>query len=284
MHIVQPDDLRGWLAAGSRLDHYTESIGRTPMSEAYLEEVLGLPLHLSFVMRKLVEEDPDASLDGLASIPFYSLCRGLFLPLSSLSVDRVAHLFGVAVEPPPNTQGREELLNRFVTSEVGLDQVQKLACILGDPFRGKPATLKRDSLITLLLSRQLTTRRQLIDRLTVVGDVAVLFAEAAPTLRVEPALTASEVLETLRVHGRQGRRAKLQVRDPPLCPGALRQARGVLPRQLILRKAGFGFDYQGQLIARVLGDKYGAQARGGGARNGVDRCVSRGRGAVVGRS
>src|SRR5689334_18465680 len=88
---------------------------------------------------------------SLASIPFYSLCRGLFLPLSGMSVDKAGVLFGIVSDPPPDVATREALLKKFLERDVGLSLVQKLSCILGDPFRGGPATMKRDSLLRLLL-------------------------------------------------------------------------------------------------------------------------------------
>ena len=124
----------------------------------------------------VAEQEEAEGGPSLASIPFYSLCKGLLLPLSGMSIDKAGTLFGIVADPPPDTAGREALLKKFLDRDVGLSLVQKLSCILGDPFRGGPATLKRDSLIRLLLSIDLKTHRQLIDRMTVVGDPAVLFA------------------------------------------------------------------------------------------------------------
>src|SRR5690606_3969128 len=95
-------------------------------------------------------------------------------------------------------RGKEELLTTFFKKPVGLSLEQKLACVLGDPFRGKRSTFRRDSLLRLLMGTQLISRRALLDRLAVVGDVAVLFAESRPRLHEPEPLTAAEVLETLR--------------------------------------------------------------------------------------
>jgi DNA ligase-1 len=218
-----------------------------------------VPEHLSFAMRHLVDEDPDATLDHLASIPFYSLCTGLLLPLSGMASEKAHWLFGLA-HTPPSSSGREALLQTFLAKDVGLDLVQKLACVLGDPYRGKPSTLRRDSLVTLLLTVVLKSRRDLIDRLSVVGDVAVLYAESRPQGRGAPPLTAAEVIETLRFTRSKGlgkaRKFRL-IRDLLMRCGKLE---AYFLAKLVMRKAGFGFDYQGALIARVLGEHFQAPA------------------------
>ncbi|MEZ4319619.1 MAG: hypothetical protein R3F61_19040 [Myxococcota bacterium] len=255
---VGASDLRSWLEQSEKLGRFTRSIGRDAVSAEYLEDVLGLPYHLEFTMRGLVEEDPLVGLDALESIPFYSLCRGLFLPLSGLQPDRIGAIFGVAVEAPPNSQEREALLTKFFDANIGLSLVQKLSCVLGDPFRGRGSTLRRDSLVTLLLSVEMKSRQQLLDRLTVVGDVAVLFAESRRTLKVEPPLTAAEVLETLRLQAKAGvpRAKKFSLLRALLERSGKLEAYFIA--KLMLRKAGFGFDYQGALIARALAQQFGA--------------------------
>ncbi|MCB9678764.1 MAG: hypothetical protein H6737_26915 [Alphaproteobacteria bacterium] len=255
---VGASDLRSWLEESEKLGRFTRSIGRDPVSPEYLEDTLGLPYHLEFTMRGLVEEDPTVGLDQLASIPFYSLCKGLFLPLTGLQPDRIAAIFGVASDPAPNSQEREALLNRFFDATIGLTLVQKLSCVLGDPFRGKGSTLRRDSLVTLLLSLEMKSRQQLLDRLTVVGDVSVLFAESRKSLKVDPPLTAAEVLETLRLQAQPGvpRAKKFSLLRALLERCGKLEAYFVA--KLMLRKAGFGFDYQGALIARALAQQFGA--------------------------
>ena len=258
MHFVDHEDLRAWLQDEGRLERYTRGIGANALSANFLEEELGLPLHLAFVMRRLAAENPAATTDQLASISFYSLCRGLLLPLSGMGPERAGAVFGILTEPAPRAAEREELLQAFLTKEVGLDLVQKLSCILGDPFRGGPATLKRDSLLTLLLSLELKTRRQLLDRLTVVGDVAVLFAEAMPERTPNNPLTAAEVLETLRFLAQRGvgRTFKFELLRSVLRRCSKLEAYFVA--KLVLKKAGFGFDYQGPLLARALAERFEA--------------------------
>ena len=258
MHVVGRSALAESFAQGA-LSGAVRGLGADTLDEDALMAQFGLPLHLAFATKQLAHAAPAATFDHFASIPFYSLCKGLFVPLSGLSQERVAHLFGVASEPPPTTAGREELLAAWLAKDVGLDIVDKLACVLGDPFRGKPGTFRRDSLNSLLLSLQLGTRRQLLDRLTVVGDVAVLFAESRATLRQDPALTAAEVITTLRFFSAAGvgRAKKFALLRSLLSRCGKLEA--YFLAKLVLRK-GFGFDYQANLIARVLAEHFGAPA------------------------
>jgi DNA ligase-1 len=251
VHIVQPGEIQSWYADQGAIS----GIGRKRMDSEYVERLLARPLHLGFVLDKLSEErEVDAA--ALDSIPFFSLCHGLFLPLSGLAPERVARLFGVAAPPPLTAAAREEVLRAFVAKEVGLSLDQKLACILGDPFFGKAATLRRDSLLRLLSSVSLISRRDLLDRLPVAGEVAVLFSEQRPRLREEPPLTAGEVLETLRLVPEQGRTVQFQLLRSLL--ERMGKLEAYFLAKLILRKAGFGFDYQGPLLARILASPYGA--------------------------
>ncbi len=263
MHFVGTDALKGWMNEGESL-RITRGIGRQLAGEDYLEDALGVPFHLAFAIRKLAEHERDSSkrigepkADGvtLASIPFYSLCKGLFLPLERLSPDKAASVLGIQADPPPDHTGREELLKRWLAAQNGLDLVDKLACVLGDPFRGRPGTFRRDSLLTLLQSVQLATRRELLDRLTIVGDVAVLLAEVRPAARQDPPLTAAEVLATLRFFPDKGvgRKQKMDLLRSLLLRCCKLEA--YFLAKLVLRK-GFGFDYQANLIARVLADHF----------------------------
>jgi DNA ligase-1 len=256
-HVVDATDLQAWLREQGRLSDLVRPIGRDPISADYLEDTLGLPFHLEFAIRRLAAEDSGATLDRLSSIPFFSLCKGLFVPLSSMSPEKCAHLFGFAGPPILDTAAREALFLEFLAKDLGLSWVQKLGCVLGDPFYGKPATLQRDSMIRLLETVELRTHRQLLDRLTHVGDVSVLFAEARPELEVTPKLTASEVLETLRLMAGEGvpRGAKFELLRSILIRCGKLEA--YFLARLVLKR-GFGFDYQAAVIARVLGDHFGA--------------------------
>lgn len=257
--IVQTDDVRAWLEGATDLGGMTRSIGQARLEDDFVERAFGMPLHLRFAVERLAaDEHGDAPVSALDSIPFYSLCRGLFLPLSAMAPERAAQLFGIRVEAPPDTAGREALLLRFFEKEVGLSIPQKIAAILGDPFRGRRGTLRRDSLVRLLMSMALTGQRETIDRLNVVGDVSVLFAESRRELRGDPPLTAAEVLESLRFLPDEGRNRKFD-----LCRSILSRCgklEAYFLAKLLLRRAGFGFEYQGEVLTRALASRFHAPA------------------------
>src|SRR2546422_326936 len=91
LRIVHSDDVRDWYAGSTTFSEYLRSIGAKHVDSEYLECALGMPLHLSFISQLLMEEgDGNVPNDALDSIPFYSLCRGLFLPLSGMSPEKAA--------------------------------------------------------------------------------------------------------------------------------------------------------------------------------------------------
>ncbi|MCB9555809.1 MAG: hypothetical protein H6707_06860 [Deltaproteobacteria bacterium] len=253
--FVDEQALRDWYKSDPQPSRVVRGIGGESIDASYLEQTLGLPLHLRFIAERQLHDQASDGQQTLASIPFYSLCRGLFLPLSGISAAKAAHLFGIQVDEPPNFSAREALLANFFEKPVGLSLVQKLSCILGDPFRGKPSTVRRDSLLRLLLSIKLASRRQLLDRLTVVGEIPALFAEAEPRLRVDPPLTAAEVLVALLYMPAERRLFKFDLLRSLLARCSKLEA--YFLARLVLRKAGLGFEYQGPLIARQLASHFG---------------------------
>ncbi len=255
MKVIGDDDIRGWQASARTLTEVAHGFTAKGVSSQSLERTAGMPLHLSFVTSQLAHErGGELPRDALDSLPFYSLCKGLFLPLSSMSPDKVRWLFGIEALPPPDAHGKEELLVTFFGKPIGLSLEQKLACVLGDPFRGKRGTFRRDSLLRLLMGTQLISRRALLDRLAVVGDPAVLFAESRPRLREEPPLTAAEVLETMRLVRQDRREARFEILRSVLSRCGRLEA--FFFAKLLLRKAGFGFDYQGPLLARAMAEQF----------------------------
>ena len=264
IRISRADVQDAAIASGALAD-VVRPIGRRRLSSEFVEETLGIALHLRFAlehrMREQAKRAPRASSGArpamhddtsFSSIPFYSLCKGIFLPLSGLSSERANPLFQIGCAPPPDAAARELLLATFFGRDLGLTLVQKLACVLGDPFCGRKGTFRRDSLLSLLLSVRLERRRPMLDRLALVGDIAALFAESRPTARIAPDLTAVEVLEALRFLPDVARNEKLDVlRSLLLRMGRLE---AYFLAKLLLRKAGFGFEYQGALLARALAE------------------------------
>lgn len=258
-NFVHVEDVRGWYSAAPALSEYVRSIGEKRVDGGYIDSVLGMPLHLRFVVERRADDDSAPLLrEAFDSIPFYSLCRGLFLPLSGLAPERIASIFGIAVpqDYQLDTAGREALLSQFLAKDVGLGLPQKLGCVLGDPFLGKPSSMQRDSLLRLLASVTMWRRADMLDRLTVVGDVAHLYAESRPRLRETPPLTAAEVLEVLRLIPGERRLFKFDILRSLLTRCGKLEA--YFLAKLLLRKAGFGFDYQGPLLARSLAEHFKA--------------------------
>jgi len=256
MKTLHTNDVRNWLQQSNSLHECLQSIGIKQLDHEYTSGTLGIPLHLQFLGRQLVQDNdgPSLAANALDSIPFYSLCRGLFLPLSFLDPQKVAQVFGLIVDPPPDAAGRERLVAQFLEKDIGLSLVEKFGCILGDPFFGKKSYMRRDSLLRLLTSMQLYSRTALLDRLTHVGDVAVLFAENRPTLKPEQPLTAAEVLRLLRFLPEQRSTARFALLRSLLDRCGKLEAYFIA--KLLLRKAGFGFDYQGPLLAKTLATKF----------------------------
>ena len=91
-----------------------------------------------------------------------------------------------------------QLVREFFDKDVGLKLPEQVGCVLGDVFLGKRSSVRRDSLVSLLMTMQMKSRRECLDRLTQVGDIAIMFAESRPELRSEKPLTAAEVIRTLR--------------------------------------------------------------------------------------
>lgn len=102
MHIVSVQDVQSWLGQAENLSDCLRSIGNRRVDDEYLDQTLRLPLHLQFVIQKMAIEagHTEVPADALNSISFYSLCRGLFLPLAGLSSARVAQLFGLKAPEP----------------------------------------------------------------------------------------------------------------------------------------------------------------------------------------
>ncbi|NVB41353.1 hypothetical protein G6O69_26180 [Pseudenhygromyxa sp. WMMC2535] len=256
MHIVDDATVRRWFHAGDNLEQLTGALGSHRPGSEYMQEVLGLPLHVQFCVQRLSEEG--RSLDELQSIPFYSLCRGLFIPLMRMHPEKAARMFGLEIAAPPDTAGRAQLVEQFLDRNVGLSAVQKIGCLVGDVFVGRTSTFKRDSLVRLVMMVDLKTRGQMLDRLTQVGDVGVLFAESRSTLKSDPPLTAGEVLLTLEFLPDAPRTKKFELLRSLL--SRMGKVEAYFMARLILRKADFGFEYEGAVIAKALANYYGAEA------------------------
>ena len=128
---------------------------------------------MRFVLEQLAAQQ-EVQPDALDSIPFFSLCRGLLLPLLGLGRHKTTQLFGTAGNKPPKGEQREQLLAEFIEKPIGLKLEEKLGCLSCDPFYGRASTFRQDRLLRLLLSCQFVGRSWLLDRLAQVGDVCWL--------------------------------------------------------------------------------------------------------------
>jgi DNA ligase-1 len=256
MHVVDDSTVRSWFHSGENLEQLTGALGSHRPSAEYMQDVLGMPLHVQFVVERLAAEG--RPLEALNTIPFYSLCRALFIPLMRMHPEKAAQLFRLEIERPPDTAGRAALVERFLDKDIGLSAVQKIACLVGDPFVGRTSTFKRDSLIRLLMSVQMQSFRDMLDRLSRVGDVGVLFAESRSQLKCTPPLTAGEVLLTLEFLPDAVRSHKFDLLRSLLL--RMGKVEAYFLARLILAKADFGFEYEGAVIARALASYYKAEA------------------------
>lgn len=252
MKIVNINDVREWYLQAADLAEFSRTIGRWD-SDARMMRPIDLPLHLQFAIEAQARELKGmVPVDIFDSISFFSLCKGLFLPLSGLAPERIAQLFGILVPPAP--EERLALVRGFLDKDLGLTLLQKIACLLGDPFLGKRSTFRRDSLVRLLRSMRLMARSTMLDRLTQIGDVAVLFAENFADVKGDPPLTTLEVLDCLRFLPGQRTADKLAILRSLFNRCGKLEAYFLV--KLLLRNAGFGFDYQGPLLTRVLGEHF----------------------------
>ena len=198
MKIIDPYDVQDWYASADDLASSLKSIC-FQSDELHLPE---MPYHLQVAISSIAKDDPaaDIPIERFSSISFFSLCKGLFLPLSGLADQRATEIFGFACQSKSiaSVQASTQLVETFLKTEVGLTFCQKIGCLLGDPFDGRRSLFRRDSLLRLLQSVSLKTRSDVLDELTKVGDIAIVFAKHASVVKREDPLTAAEVLAALR--------------------------------------------------------------------------------------
>lgn len=99
MKLITTDDVRDWYLQARDLSSFTRSIGfvETDNDAAH---TLNLPLHLQFAIEELArQQQAPVEQNAFDSISFYSLCKGLFLPLSGMTPERAAQFFGIALAP-----------------------------------------------------------------------------------------------------------------------------------------------------------------------------------------
>ncbi|MFN7706612.1 MAG: hypothetical protein ACK5OH_01255, partial [bacterium] len=92
LKLVTQNDVRDWYLASDDLAESLKSIG-LPAEEVAIPE---LPYHLQIAIESLSNQSEDGivSPEAFNSISFFSLCKGLFLPLSGMADHRATELFG----------------------------------------------------------------------------------------------------------------------------------------------------------------------------------------------
>ncbi len=250
MKWLELEDVRAFYAARGSVGELVMTLGRRPVDPEVAFATLGIPFHLAVVLRQLLHRG-EFQEETLSSLSFYSLCRGLLIPLSGMTAEKAGQLFGLRLEQPDRAE-RDALLGRFLASDCGLSVVQKVSCLLADPFLGERSKFQRESLLRLLSAVTLITRRELLDRLTRVGDPAILFAQCRKDLRLDPPLTAAEVLLTLRFLPQERRNHQFHMLRSLL--ERCGKVEAYFLARLILRKGGL--QYENELLARLLGEHF----------------------------
>jgi len=254
MKIITEFDVQDWYTAGNDLAASLKSIGLQSDDLALPE----MPYHLQVAIAALAKEDPTAAIpiERFSSISFFSLCKGLFLPLSGLADQRATEIFGFACQSKSiaSTQASIQLVETLLNTEIGLSFCQKIACLLGDPFEGRRSMFRRDSLLRLLQSVSLQARSDLLDELTHIGDIAIVFAKHANLVKLEDPLTAAEVLAALRTMPDLSTTNRYELLRSLLSRCGRMEAYYLV--KLVLRSAGFGFEYQGQLLAAAIAKQF----------------------------
>jgi DNA ligase 1 len=250
MKVISIHDVQDWYATSHDLASSFKSIGLQSEEVAMPE----MPYHLQVAVSAIAKRDPlaEVPIEEFSSISFFSLCKGLFLQLSGLADQRATEIFGFVCQSKSiaSATSNSQLIKKFLAGEVGLSFCQKIACLLGDPFFGRRSMFRRDSLVRLLQSVSLQSRSEILDRLTMVGDVAILFAQHAKVVKLEPPLTAAEVLASLKPLPDLSSNERFDLLRS-LFERCGRMEAYYLAK-LVMRSAGFGFEYQGELLAEAI--------------------------------
>jgi DNA ligase-1 len=252
--IVSNNDVQDWYASADDLAMSFKSIG-LPSDDVLMPD---MPYHLQVALNSQRNQDPQAviPLERFSSISFFSLCKGLFLPLSGLADQRATELFGFSCQSKSTSSSTStpQLIEGFLKRDIGLGFCTKIACLLGDPFHGRRSMFRRDSLLRLFLSLSLQSRSAVLDELTRVGDIAILFARNAGVIKHTEPLTASEVLSALVPMPSLSASNRFELLRSLLRRCGRMEAYFLV--KLVLRNAGFGFEYQGTMLAQAIANQF----------------------------
>lgn len=251
LNIVKLEDVQNWLIEENP-QLAEEGLGRKKIDNEYAENVLRFPPHIRFIIGKFHQNKIELG-NTLQSFPFYSLCKGLLLPLSGMAPEKISQLFGLK-QNPLSREAKEELVNNFLEKDLGLDIQTKIAFLLGDPFLGKKSTFRRDKLIRFLSTIELKSRTELLEKLTQVGDAAILFADYHKKLKQDHLLTAAEVFYTLKYLPEEGMNEQFNLlRDLFNRMGRLE---AYFLAKLLLRKAVYSSSHQSNTLIKTIANYY----------------------------
>jgi DNA ligase-1 len=270
--FVTSEAVKQWLFARGLAAGVGEMMQVEPLRREEWIEQFDIPAHVAVALTGLVEREGEKALgpDVLDSLPFVSLCRGVLLPLSAMAREKARGLFGLTTgEPVPSppahgdaAAARTELVEDFFRREIGLTVEEKVALLLGEPYGGRKGGFRRDSLFNVAASLALTSRSALAERLTRLGDPAAVVAELRPVNPpVEPPdlpLSAREVMLTLRALPGRGRSERtLALRSLFARTG---RVEAYFLARLLMRYGVPGFDWQSELLARLVAERFGVDA------------------------
>jgi DNA ligase-1 len=240
---------RGPVAGFLQLSQQVPGRARRRRDVRYAQSALGLTDHLAFALGEQVRkheagEGPPPQPGQFDSIPFHDLCYGLLLPLEGLAPARAKRLFGLAGPGRLDAKGRRALVTDVLGREgLGLDLLDKVALVRGDPFLGRRVNTSLNVLLDVLSTVVMASPTALRDELARIGDVQELFVRHCSRHRSDPALTTREVLYALRHLKATAGRAKRAVLR------SLLERMGRLETFFLV-----GFLRQGSRVSQTLGD------------------------------
>ena len=149
---------------------------------------------LQFAARVLLDLEPEALPGSLDSLPFYSLCRGLYLPLLGWGPERELQTLGTQTPFVAGAEERGALLQKFFDSELGLSLEEKMMLFLADPFRDKAPSLGEETILNLLAQSSGRLVVELRKELVRSGGLPMLAASLRNRERSHPPLASREVI------------------------------------------------------------------------------------------
>lgn len=254
------DDVANWMLQDGPVDGVRQArigIGKRGVSETALNHLLGLGVGTSFAIQAVLSDDPEAPADSLTSLPFFSLCKGFFLPLMGIAPDRLPGLFGLHPPQPLSPEKKVLLVEDFLEREIGLSLAEKVGLIFGDPFRGHAASVRHDTLCHLLSQMVFLPISTIRTQLIKAGDLPSLFALSTETKKAERPLPSAVVVKALKNLRLAKRRKRHQVLLD-LFQNCGRLERYVLAG-LILGKVHLNFPGRQDTVLKALSKKYGAR-------------------------